>query len=56
MKKQMPELFENKTWSSDTVAADTIQNLKDLRASFAQLPILSDVDEETDLPLHFSKV
>jgi rSAM/selenodomain-associated transferase 1 len=55
MKKPMPELFENKTWSSDTVATDTIQNFKDLRVSFNQLQVLTDVDEEKDLPFHFSK-
>jgi rSAM/selenodomain-associated transferase 1 len=53
MKKQMPELFKNKTWSTDTVSTDTIQNFKDLAVSFAQLHILTDVDEEKDLPANF---
>lgn len=53
MKKLIAELFIDKTWSSDTVAADTIQNFKDLGFSFAQLPILTDVDEEKDLPIKF---
>ncbi len=56
MKKPMPELFKNKTWSSDTVATDTIQNFKDLSISYAQLEVLTDVDEEKDLPPNFSKV
>jgi rSAM/selenodomain-associated transferase 1 len=55
MKKHMPELFRNKMWSTDTVATDTIQNLKDLNITFAQLVVLSDVDEEKDLPANFSK-
>jgi rSAM/selenodomain-associated transferase 1 len=55
IKNLIPELFTNKTWSSDTVATDTIQNFKDLRVSFAQLQVLTDVDEEKDLPFHFSK-
>jgi rSAM/selenodomain-associated transferase 1 len=55
IKKQMPELFKNKTWSTDTVSTDTIQNFKDLRVSFAQLQILTDVDEEKDLPTNLSK-
>ncbi|MCX8491283.1 MAG: TIGR04282 family arsenosugar biosynthesis glycosyltransferase [Cyclobacteriaceae bacterium] len=50
MKKQMPELFKNKAWSTDTVSTDTIQNFKDLGVSFAQLQVLTDVDEEKDLP------
>lgn len=56
MKKLIPELFKNKTWSSDTVATDTIQNFKDLRLSYAQLAVLTDVDEQKDLPSNFSKL
>jgi rSAM/selenodomain-associated transferase 1 len=56
MKKPMPELFKNKAWSSDTVATDTIQNFKDLSLSYAQLAVLTDVDEEKDLPSNFVKV
>lgn len=50
MKKPIPVLFKNKAWSSDTVATDTIQNFKDLSLSYAQLAVLTDVDEEKDLP------
>jgi uncharacterized protein len=53
MKKLIPELFQNKNWSTDTVAKDTINDFKRLELSFAQLPALTDVDEEKDLPLHF---
>ncbi len=56
MKKPMPELFKNKAWSSDTVATDTIQNFKVLSLSYAQLAVLTDVDEEKDLPSNFVKV
>ncbi len=56
MKKPMPELFKNKAWSSDTVATDTIQNFQDLSLSYAQLAVLTDVDEEKDLPSNFVKV
>ena len=55
MKKPIPVLFKNKAWSSDTVATDTIQNFKDLSLSYAQLAVLTDVDEEKDLPSNFSK-
>lgn len=55
MKKHMPELFRNKMWSTDTVATDTIQNFKDLSIIYTQLEVLTDVDEEKDLPANFSK-
>ncbi len=53
MKKLAPELFINKKWSSDTVASDTINDLTRLGHNFTQLPQLSDVDEEQDLPRGF---
>ncbi len=53
MKKLTPELFKNKNWSTDSVASDTINDFKRLGLSYAELPILTDVDEEKDLPLHF---
>lgn len=56
MKKPIPVLFKNKAWSSDTVATDTIQNFKDLSISYTQLEVLTDVDEEKDLPSNFTKV
>jgi uncharacterized protein len=55
MKKQIPELFHNKTWSSETVATDTIQNFKELGLTFSRLQSLTDVDEEKDLPANFLK-
>jgi rSAM/selenodomain-associated transferase 1 len=56
MKKPIPELFKNKAWSSDTVATDTIQNFKDLSIIYTQLEVLTDIDEEKDLPSNFAKV
>lgn len=50
-KKAIPELFQNKNWSTDSVAKDTINDFKRLGLSFAKLPPLTDVDEEKDLPL-----
>jgi uncharacterized protein len=50
MKKSTPELFQNKNWSTDSVAKDTIHDFKRLRLSFVKLPPLTDVDEEKDLP------
>jgi uncharacterized protein len=53
MKKLIPELFQNKNWSTDSVAPDTINDFKKLGLSFVQLLPLTDVDEEKDLPLGF---
>ncbi len=51
MKKLLPDLFSNKTWSSASVLTDTITDLQRLGVSFKQLPTLHDVDEEKDLYL-----
>jgi uncharacterized protein len=53
IRKLIPELFINKKWSSDTVASDTTNDLTRLGYSYTQLPRLSDVDEERDLPHGF---
>ncbi len=45
-----PELFTNKSWSTNSVCEDTINNLKVLKLKHYTLPILNDVDEEKDLP------
>src|SRR5271157_456 len=49
MKQMHPELFENKTWSSETVLNDTIEDAVRLGMSYAELPVLSDIDELDDL-------
>ena len=49
MRRMIPELFVNKSWSSDTVAKDTMADLADLGLSCARLPELIDVDTESDL-------
>lgn len=56
MKKITSELFQNKNWSTDSVATDTINDFKKLTLSFTQLQSLTDVDEEKDLPPNFSLV
>jgi rSAM/selenodomain-associated transferase 1 len=55
MKKFHPELFENKHWSTSSVAADTLENFKKLGLSYATLPTLRDIDTEDDLPDHLKK-
>jgi rSAM/selenodomain-associated transferase 1 len=49
MSRFIPELFENKAWSTDTVGADTIKNFENLALSYEVLPTLNDVDTEGDL-------
>ena len=49
MKKYHEQLFKNKTWSTENVLRDTLQDLSNLNLTFKQLPILSDIDEEKDL-------
>jgi uncharacterized protein len=44
-----PRLFQNKIWSSSTVARDTLADLSQLKLSVQLLPTLSDIDEEKDL-------
>ncbi len=44
-------LFQNKTWSTDSVYPDTIQDFQNLKLSYFDLEKLSDIDEEKDLPL-----
>ena len=44
-------LFQDKTWSTDSVYTDTIRDFKNLRLSYFDLEKLSDIDEEQDLPV-----
>lgn len=49
MNQFIPELFDNKKWSSTSVYADTINQIKKINKKFYKLPLLSDVDEENDI-------
>ena len=49
LKKYIPELFENKEWSTSNVFLDTLLELKKMKLSYHILPTLSDVDEIDDL-------
>ena len=44
-----PELFANKTWSTESVADDTRTDMQRLHISFQQLPTLNDIDTIHDL-------
>lgn len=49
MSRFKPELFENKVWSTKTVAADTMKDFESLALNYSTLPTLKDVDTEGDL-------
>ena len=44
------EVFQNKEWGTDTVAADTMADFRKLGLGYAVLDTLADVDVEADLP------
>jgi len=48
MKINLPFLFENIAWSTDTVFNDTVFSMKQHNLSTALLPVLTDVDTEAD--------
>jgi uncharacterized protein len=43
------DLFENKTWSSNSVFTNTVADFENLKLKFFTLPVLSDIDVEADL-------
>lgn len=45
----IPQLFENKTWSSSQVYLQTVDEIWSLNYSLHELNMLSDVDEEKDI-------
>jgi len=50
MNRFIPELFNNKKWSTHSVCADTIDDFERLHCSYHLLSKLHDVDNESDLP------
>jgi len=52
MNRYIPEFFRNKTWSTNSVCSDTLEDFKRLRLHYQVLPTLHDVDNASDLPLH----
>jgi rSAM/selenodomain-associated transferase 1 len=49
LREPRPELFANKTWSTDSVLADTLADARRLGLRVALLPELRDVDTAADL-------
>jgi len=50
MKQLHSSLFQNKSWSTNLVLADTLQTIQQLGLTVQRLPQLSDVDEAEDVP------
>jgi len=48
MRQFFPFLFEEKTWSTDTVYSSTVQQLAIQNIRYDTLPILNDIDTEDD--------
>lgn len=44
------EMFENISWGSDSVCAQTRERLRQLDHQWAELPVLADIDRPADLP------
>lgn len=49
MKNLYPELFKGISWSTPDVFKQTLFKIKSLKASYALLPVLSDIDRPEDL-------
>lgn len=50
MKKLLPDFFENKNWGTDTVLEETLRDIQHHELTYALLPTLRDIDDESDLP------
>ncbi|PTB93700.1 glycosyltransferase [Marivirga lumbricoides] len=49
MNHLIPEVFENKEWSTDSVCLETEKDFRKLNLSFSKLQALTDIDTEEDL-------
>jgi uncharacterized protein len=49
MREPCPALFANISWGSDRVFQETLRNLRRMRKTVTQLPVLSDIDFPEDL-------
>lgn len=52
MRQPEYKVFQNKNWSTASVFSDTIKDIEAGAYSYALLPVLSDVDHESDLEGH----
>lgn len=54
MKQFRGDIFKNKRWSTDSVFEETLRDFKTHGIRYHRLAMLSDVDEEKDLPKGFA--
>lgn len=55
MNNLLAGVFKNKQWSTGSVCAETLSDFKKLGLNFFQLELLTDIDEEKDLPVAIKK-
>lgn len=55
MKELQPELFQNKSWSTESVLSQTLEDLDRLQLKYALLPELNDIDRKEDWLEHQRK-
>ena len=51
LKRVYPDLFQGKSWSTDSVLSETIDTLKELDLTYHLLPLLGDIDTLQDLKI-----
>jgi rSAM/selenodomain-associated transferase 1 len=56
MKKMTTSIFTGKAWSTSAVFRDTLRSAQDYGLSHFLLPLLTDVDEEKDIPLSLKRL
>ncbi len=49
----LPSIFRDKSWSTNTVLLETMADFQKLKIDLRVLPVLSDIDTVSDLPLEF---
>ena len=55
MKELQPELFQNKSWSTESVLSQTLEDLDRLQLKYSLLPELNDIDHKEDWLEHQRK-
>lgn len=55
MKELQPELFRHKSWGTDSVLSQTLEDLERLQLNYALLPELNDIDRKEDWLEHQRK-
>lgn len=50
LRTHLPRIFQNKSWSTDKLFEQTIREVQSAQLRWFLLPMLSDIDEEKDIP------